>query len=92
MPAGAAVTVKLGNKVLRNGTDYTAAYTNNINAGSANVVITGKGSYQGVKTASFTIGKTCARGSFRSDPEMYLIFPKKAAAAGLDKRRSVYEI
>lgn len=50
-----AVTVKLNGKTLKNGTDYTAAYKNNINPGKATVTITGKGNYTGKKTASFQI-------------------------------------
>jgi hypothetical protein len=40
---------------LTNGTDYTAAYANNVNAGTATVTITGKGNYTGKLTASFQI-------------------------------------
>ena len=47
--------VKLGTKVLKNGTDYSLAYTNNINSGTATVTVTGKGGYQGSKQAKFTI-------------------------------------
>ena len=50
-----AVTVSSGSTTLKNGTDYTAAYSNNINAGTATVTITGKGNYTGTKTATFTI-------------------------------------
>ena len=50
-----AVTVKDGSKALVSGTDYTVAYTNNVNAGSATITVTGKGNYSGTKTASFKI-------------------------------------
>lgn len=40
-------TVKYKNKVLRNGIDYTVSYQNNKNAGTAYVIIKGKGSYSG---------------------------------------------
>ena len=50
------VTVYKGNKVLTEGTDYTVSYVDNINAGTGNVVITGKGNeYVGSKSASFII-------------------------------------
>lgn len=52
-----AVTVKDGSTTLTNGTHYTVAYSNNINAGTATVTITGKGNYTGTKTANFTINK-----------------------------------
>jgi len=35
--------------------DYTLSYTNNINAGTATVTITGKGNYTGTKSKNFTI-------------------------------------
>jgi hypothetical protein len=54
------VTVKDGSKTLASGTDYTVAYKNNTNAGTATVTITGKGSYVGTKTATFTINKAKA--------------------------------
>ena len=49
------VTVTLGAKTLTKDTDYTVAYSDNTNAGTATVTITGKGNYTGTKTASFTI-------------------------------------
>ena len=48
-------TVKYGSKTLKAGTDYTLSYKNNINAGTAYVTITGKGSYSGSVRKSFTI-------------------------------------
>ena len=50
-----AVTVKDGNTVLKEGRDYTVTYSNNINAGTAKVTVTGKGNYKGTVTKSFTI-------------------------------------
>ncbi len=50
-----AVTVKLGSKTLVRGTDYEVAYSNNVNVGTATVVVTGKGNYVGTKTSTFTI-------------------------------------
>lgn len=50
-----AVTVKYGSKVLKAGTDYTLKYSNNKAVGKAKVTITGKGSYSGTVTKTFTI-------------------------------------
>ena len=50
-----AVTVKLGNKTLANGTDYTVKYESNTNAGTAKVAVNGKGNYTGSKTTTFAI-------------------------------------
>ncbi|MDR3001858.1 MAG: hypothetical protein LBU89_11410 [Fibromonadaceae bacterium] len=50
------LTVKDGEKILENGTDYTPIFANNRNAGTtASVSITGKGNYTGTAMASFTI-------------------------------------
>ncbi len=48
-------TVKDGAVTLKEGTDYTVAYTNNINAGTAKVTVTGKGNYKGAVAKNFTI-------------------------------------
>ena len=51
------VVVKDGDTTLTKGVDYTISYTNNINAGTAKVIITGKGIYTGSKEISFEIKK-----------------------------------
>ncbi|UKK60787.1 InlB B-repeat-containing protein [Prevotella communis] len=52
------VTVKDGETTLTLGTDYEVAYSNNVNAGTATVTITGKGNYSGESAATFTIVKS----------------------------------
>ncbi len=52
-----AVTVTYDGKTLKSGTDYTVAYSSNINAGRATAKISGKGYYTGAKAVSFEIGK-----------------------------------
>ena len=49
------VEVKLGDKILVKDTDYTVAYENNINDGTAYAVVTGIGIYTDVVKASFII-------------------------------------
>ena len=61
-----AVTVKNGSAVLKEGTDYSVSYANNINAGTGTVKVTCKGNYKGEKTFSFTIGKAEAKLTFAS--------------------------
>lgn len=39
------------------GNDYSVSYANNVNAGAAKLVITGKGNFAGTKSASFSIVK-----------------------------------
>jgi len=43
--------------ILKEGTDYTVSYKDNVNAGTASLVITGKGRYTGTLTETFTIRK-----------------------------------
>ena len=50
-----SVTVKDGDTVLKEGTDYTVAYKNNAKVGTGSVVITGNGNYEGTVTKTFTI-------------------------------------
>jgi|GEM_PF-6094401 len=52
-----APTVTYGSTTLKAGTDYTVAYSNNTNVGTAKVTITGTGKYAGTKTVTFKIVK-----------------------------------
>ena len=54
------VTVKDGEKALVEGEDYTMAYADNTNAGTATVTITGKGNYGGEMEVTFEIVKATA--------------------------------
>jgi len=50
------LTVKYGNITLKQGTDYTVTYANNINAGTSSYTITGTGqNFSGTKQGSFVI-------------------------------------
>lgn len=50
------VTVKIGDRELKNGVDYTISYQNNVNIGnSAKVVVTGKGIFKGSVNKTFVI-------------------------------------
>ena len=50
-----AVTVKGSGKALVSGTDYTVSYSNNTNAGTASVTVTGKGGYTGSVKKTFSV-------------------------------------
>ncbi|MBO6140875.1 MAG: cellulase family glycosylhydrolase [Ruminococcus sp.] len=52
-----AVTVKFGSKTLVKDTDYSVAYSSNTKAGTGKVTVTGKGSYKGTASKTFTITK-----------------------------------
>ena len=49
------LTLKYGAVTLVPNTDYTVAYSNNVNAGTATITLTGKGNYQGTQTKTFVI-------------------------------------
>ena len=51
------IIIKNGDVVLTQGRDYTVSYRNNINAGTASVIIRGSGSYRGSVTEKFEISK-----------------------------------
>lgn len=54
-----SVTVKMGSKTLKNGTDYTYWYNNNTTAGTNTAVVTirGAGKYTGLLQKTFTINR-----------------------------------
>jgi hypothetical protein len=54
------ITIKNRTATLKNGTDYTISYKNNINPGTATITITGKGNYTGSisKTFKIVVGQT----------------------------------
>ena len=54
-PCTPQVTVRDGENVLIRGTDYELSFSNNINAGTAAVTVTGKGKYTGSETRSFAV-------------------------------------
>lgn len=49
------ITVTDGNKVLKEGVDYTVTYKNNVNEGTATATIQGIGNYHGTASTSFQI-------------------------------------
>ena len=54
------LTVTDGGTALAEGTDYTAAYTDNVNAGTAQVTVTFRGNYTGSAVKTFAIVKQSA--------------------------------
>lgn len=50
-----SVTVKVGGKTLKNGTDYTLTYQNNVSVGNPSVMVNGKGNYVGITYGYFKI-------------------------------------
>lgn len=61
--------VKSGKVVLTEGEDYEVSYQNNIKVGTATVIITGKGSYAGVKKVTFKIVPRASLNKARAELE-----------------------
>ena len=80
------VTVKVGNTVLKNGTDYTVSYSNNKKVGKATVKITGKGKYGGVITKAFTINpaKQEIQKLTAKSKEFFVDWAQKGSATGYE--------
>ena len=65
--SNSSVTTATMNDRLQIGTDFTASYSNNINAGTANVTITGIGRYEGTIRRTFRIIKAPPYFKFESN-------------------------
>jgi len=80
--------VKLGQRILNPGTDYAVKYRNNVNIGTASVIITGKGHYTGTVTKKFSIaakkGSRFTAGAYKCQ----ITGPSEAAFAGLSSRKT----
>lgn len=50
-----AVVVESGSTRLQQGTDYSVSYRDNVNAGTASIIVTGAGKYTGTQTVNFVI-------------------------------------
>ena len=85
-----APVVKLGSRTLAAGTDYTVSYSNNINAGTAAVTITGKGNYAGTVSKTFTIAKAAQSFSVSGAPSVECGKTTKINAAGAKETSTYY--
>ena len=67
------------------GTDYTVAYSNNVNAGSATVTCTGQGNYSGQAQKTFTINPaTLTEATLKDTLFIFNPFGPKAQTAEVD--------
>ena len=55
--------VKVGNRTLTLGTDYKLSYKNNVNCGTATVIVTGIGNYRGTAKGTFRLTKSSIAGA-----------------------------
>ena len=85
----AVVVIDDDNNTLTKGVDYTVTYSDNQNAGTGRVTVTGKGDYTGTATRTFTIKKASSGVWFNpdeytkmmGDPD-FIITPHMAYGAG----------
>ena len=73
------VTVKAGDKNLTKNTDYTVSYENNVEVGTASVIVTGSGKYTGTITKTFRIlpQKTSISGKLKVGSKGFTVQWKK---------------
>ena len=64
-------TVTFNSSTITETTDYTVSFTNNTNAGTASLTITGTGNFTGTKTVSFTIIKATPTITFSDVTKTY---------------------
>lgn len=78
-------TVTFGDIALVKGTDYTVTYSDNENAGTATVTISGQGNYTGTKEAKFTIAPAAAAGTVTISGNNYEVGTELTAEVSGDK-------
>ena len=80
-----SVTVKLGNKTLKKGTDFTVTYKNNKNIGKATVTILGLGAYEGSVSKTFKINPKKLTGlKVKAGKKQMTVSWKKASVTGYE--------
>ena len=96
LPIAPEVSVKIGDKFLKQGTDFTATFSDNVDTGVASVLVTGEGDYAGARTTSFSIVRadasdaqlTIASGEVYTglpiEPEITINFGGRTLAEGTD--------
>ena len=80
------VTVTLNGETLKSPANYSVEYADNVNAGTATVVVTGKGKYAGVAKATFKIAKAQSSISLANASATYtgkaIAYPGKVTKSG----------
>lgn len=79
-----SVKVTLAGSTLKQSTDYTVSYSDNTNAGTATVTVTGKGNYTGSLSTTFTIypKKPSGLSAVPASKKIALSWSNKTGAAG----------
>ena len=77
------VTVKYGTDKLENGTDYAVSYMNNINKGTATVLVHGKGKFSNETYTTFKIGDENVTTDKTTVTDSSALIPKKVEGVKL---------
>lgn len=77
-----AIKVTFKGKTLKQGSDYTISYANNVKKGTASVTVAGKGSYTGTKKATFAIVASLSRLSGDTALDTMASITKRGFASG----------
>ena len=80
-----STTVRSGKMVLRNSVDYTIAYKDNVQIGTATMTITGKGNYAGTLVKTFAIKGRLISAELKYDSLRYSGKPRKQTGPTLVK-------
>lgn len=85
-----SVVLKDGKTTLKIGKDYTLLYSNNVKIGTAKVIITGKGKYEGKRTTSFKIipNKTKIKSGKKKGKKLTLKWSKVKGVSGYEIKYS----
>ena len=84
-------TVKYDGTTLKKGTDYTVAYKNNTEIGTATITLTGKGNYTGTKSVTFKIASSGKTGLIKQSSGKYHLYKYgvfQSSYSGLYKNNS----
>ncbi|MBP3877520.1 MAG: fibronectin type III domain-containing protein [Lachnospiraceae bacterium] len=77
-------TLRYNGRVLRRGTDYSLSYKNNLNAGTATMIISGLGNFQGTRSISFRISpKSLSKASIASIDYRFYTGSRKTPSPGV---------
>ena len=83
-------TVRIGSTTLKLNTDYTVSYSNNTNAGTATVIITGQGNYTGTITKNFSINRSSQALTLTAEAAVIGVGKTTTVKAGGAKETSAY--
>ncbi len=89
-----SVTLEMNHKTLALNTDYTISYTDNTEVGTAKIIVTGMGDYQGSMEVAFSIWKDISEAEIDWDGEQFDITgvgDVPSATVTLDGKKLEYE-